>query len=333
MATTTSALFAHRDGSRPAPLTGALETALASGRPETLQWEEPADDFDEAAALLAIYELWLAPAEMTGGCERFQNHPAVAAIKWELEARMLARLDSWVPASVVEDSDVVGAVRRIARADRPRVYEWVANTASWTELVHFLAIEGGPDGGFDDLVALSQIGISGAPKVVLGANYWDEMGRGDVDAVHTRLHERLVAAVDMPRLAYEQLPLSALHRSALNGLLATNRWLQPEMLGALGLLELQAGPRCRQVLRGLDRVGAPADALPFYEEHAETDPRHGKEWLEEALAPLCEEMPEWTSRVIRGARWRSETNRRLFEDAASLLIETEQRAPEFHQAI
>jgi hypothetical protein len=333
MAITTSALFAHRDGSRPAPLTSALETALATGRPDTLEWEEPADEFDEVAALLAIYELWLAPAAMTAGCERFQNHPAVSALKWELEARMLARLESWVPAPAVEDTDVVGAVRRIARADRPPVYEWVATTASWAELVHFLAIEGGPDGGFDDLVALCQIGISGAPKVVLGANYWDEMGRGDVEAVHTKLHERLVAAVEMPRLAYEQLPLSALHRSALNGLLATNRWLQPEMLGALGLLELQAGPRCRQVLRGLDRLGAPAEALPFYEEHAETDPRHGKEWLEEALAPLCEQMPEWTPRVIRGARWRSETNRRLFEDAASLLIGTEHRVPEFHQAI
>ena len=333
MATANSALFAHRDGTRPAPLTSALETALASGRPEGLEWQEPADEFDEAAALLAIYELWLAPATMTAGCERFQNHPAVAALKWELEARMLARLEAWVPPATVEDSDVVGALRRIARADRPPVYEWVATTATWTELVQFLAIEGGPDGGFDDLVALSQIGISGAPKVVLGANYWDEMGRGDADAVHTRLHERLVAAVDMPRLAYEQLPLSALHRSSLNGLLATNRWLQPEMLGALGLLELQAGPRCRQVLRGLSRLGAPAEAFPFYEEHAETDPRHGKEWLEEALAPLCEETPDWAPRIIRGARWRSETNRRLFEDAASMLMGSETGVPELNRAI
>lgn len=328
MVTTGSALFAHRDGSRAAPLATALERALTTGRPETLEWREPADEFDEMASLLAIYELWLAPAAMTAGCERFQNHPSVAALKWGLEERLVARLESWVQPVAMADSDVVDALRRIARADRPPVYDWVATTASWPELVHFLAIEGGPDGGFDDLVALSQIGIHGAPKVVLGANYWDEMGRGDVEAVHTRLHERLVAAVDMPRLAYEQLPLSGLYRTGLNGLLATNRWLQPEMLGALGLLELQAGPRCRQVLRGLKRLGAPADAFPFYEEHAETDPRHGKEWLEEALVPLCEETPEWASRIIRGARWRSEANRRLFEDALSILTRDQPDVPQ-----
>ena len=331
--TTSSALFAHRDGSRPAPLASALQRALAAGRPETLEWQEPADDFDEAAALLAIYELWLAPAAMTGGCERFQNHPAVATLKWKLEERLLGRLESWVQPVHVSNSDVVDAIRRIARADRPPVYEWLATTAKWDELVRFLAIEGGPDGGFDDLVALCQVGITGAPKVVLGANYWDEMGQGDVDAVHTRLHERLVAAVDMPRLAYEQLPLSALHRSALNGFLATNRWLQPEMLGALGLLELQAGPRCRQVLRGLTRLGAPAEAFPFYEEHAETDPRHGKEWLEEALAPLCAQTPEWTPRIIRGARWRSEVNRRLFADALSILTGSRDEVPRLVHAI
>ncbi len=33
------------------------------------------------------------------------------------------------------------------------------------------------------------------------------------------------------------------------GPLATNRWLQPEMLGRSGLLDLQAGPRRRLVLQ------------------------------------------------------------------------------------
>src|SRR5665811_1373923 len=120
------------------------------------------------------------------------------------------------------------------------------------------------------------------------------MGDGDPDGVHTTLHQRLVAAIDMPSVPRAEQPVEALERVALNGLLATNRWLQPEMLGALGLLELQAGPRCRLVLQGFDRLGAPAAAYPFYAEHAEVDPRHGP-------------------RIVRGAWWRSQLNLAFLE--------------------
>ena len=178
-------------------------------------------------------------------------------------------------------------MRMIARRDLvPDVYDWLATEATFAELVEFLAIEGGPDGGFDDLVAICQIGLVGIPKVVLGTNYWDEMGRGVPAAVHTELHHQLVGALELPEIAPEDLPVEALERAALNGLLATNRAFQPEMIGALGLLELQAGPRCRRVVAALHRLGAPPDAFPFYEEHATADPRHGKDWLDRGVTSL-----------------------------------------------
>jgi hypothetical protein len=151
--------------------------------------------------------------------------------------------------------------------------------------------------------------------VALGANYWDEMGRGELANVHTVLHDRLVAAIDMPRLHRRELTVAALERCAVGGLLATNRRLQPEALGAFGLIELQAGPRCRAVVKALTRLDAPADAFPFYEEHAEADPRHGKDWLDEVISPLCEQHPSWGPRMVRGARWRHEVNRRFFADS------------------
>jgi hypothetical protein len=185
--------------------------------------------------------------------------------------------------------------------------------------VRFLALEGGPDADFDDLVALVQVGITGDPKVSLASNYWDEMGRGTNAAVHTVLHEELVRAIDMPRIAREDLPASALERKALGGLLVTNRYLQPEALGALGLLEMQAGPRCRAVVRALTRLDFPAGALPFYEEHAHADPRHGKEWLDRVVAPLAG-SPSWADGMVRGARWRQQVNHRFFTDAARSFV-------------
>jgi hypothetical protein len=53
----------------------------------------------------------------------------------------------------------------------------LADEADLAELVEFLAVEDDPDGGFDDLVAMCQLGLDGLPKLALAVNCWDEMGR------------------------------------------------------------------------------------------------------------------------------------------------------------
>jgi len=306
---------------RPA-LAECLERALTSGASQQLDRlaeAEPLDHVDAMHALLGIYQLWIAPLSSLDGRERHQNHPGVASLKWRLEAQFLELLDGRTSGRGPTPADTCAALRRIARLDDDGVYDWLASTADDGQLRHFLALEGGPDAGFDDLVATCQVGLSGGPKVVMGANYWDEMGQGRPDAVHTVLHDRMVAALELPEIPRSSLPPSSLERTVLNGMLATNRWLQPELVGALGLVELQAGPRCRKVVQGLNRLGAPVDALPFYEEHATTDPRHAKEWLDGVVAPLVDAHPSWGPRVVRGATWRAEVNRRLFIDALRLL--------------
>jgi len=306
----------------PPTLAARLERALASGDPQVLDQlaaAEPLDRFDAMDALLGIYELWSAPLGDLDGRERFQGHPGVATLKWRLEAGLVALLDEWTTPRGPSPTDACAALRRIARRDDDGVYDWLAAEADDEQLRRFLALEGGPDAGFDDLVALCQVGVRGGPKVVLAANYWDEMGRGEADDVHTVLHDRMVAALALPATPRSRLPQSSLDRMALNGLLATNRWLQPELIGALGLTELQAGPRCRKVVQALLRLGAPGDARPFYEEHATVDPRHGKEWLDGVVGPLVEADPSWGPRIVRGATWRAEVNRRLFADALRLL--------------
>jgi hypothetical protein len=307
----------------------ALSQALASALAEAVAGDEaglarlygvqPVDRRDRFLTLLAVYDLHTASLEVVGAAARFQGHPAVADLKHRLESEWLGELElAWQQAGRLADADdsdkVVQAMRSVAARDRlPAAYRWLAKGATWPELVDFLALEGGPDGGFDDLVAACQIGLAGSAKLELAQNYWDEMGNGNPDAVHTVLHDRLVQAVRMPRVARDDQPVEALERAALGGLLATNRWLQPEMLGALGLLELQAGPRCRLVLQAFDRLGAPAEAYPFYAEHAEVDPRHGKDWVDKAIVPTVAENPAWGPRIIKGAWWRSSVNLAFFE--------------------
>ena len=276
---------------------------------------------DRFTTLLAVYALHTAPLDEVGDAARFQHHPVVAALKRRCEQEWLDELTALRLPDGVETGDAIAAMRALAARDRlPTVYKWLARAASWDEVVTFLALEGGPDAGFDDLVAGCQVGLSGSAKMELATNYWDEMGNGDPTAVHTTLHDRLVEAIDMPRIPISEQPVSALGRAAFGGLLATNRWLQPEMLGALGLIELQAGPRCRLVLQALQRCGAPKAAYAFYEVHAEVDPRHGKDWLDKAILPTVTERPAWGERIVRGALWRSEVNAAFLDDVTTELI-------------
>jgi hypothetical protein len=297
------------------PLRERLARALAGVDPiDALATAEPVDRRDAVLSLLAVNDLHTAPIERLGGAEQFQHHPAVAALKGRLDRAFLADLEARDAAAGWSlPDDAAAAMRALGVLGLvPDVYRWLADAATPEEVVAFLAFEGGPDGGFDDLVAACQIGLSGSAKLELAQNYWDEMGNGQLDLVHTELHDKLARALDLPALAPDEQPQEALERAALASVLATNRALQPEMVGALGLLELQAGPRCRKVVAALRRVGASDDALHFDEEHATVDPRHGKDWVDKAVVPLAED-PRWAAGIVRGARWRSLVNAAFFD--------------------
>ncbi|HEX2191564.1 MAG TPA: iron-containing redox enzyme family protein [Acidimicrobiales bacterium] len=300
----------------PQPLHDRLDRALAADHDELdrLASADALDVRDEALTLLAIHDLHVAPIDQLGERTRWQHHPAVARMKVELEQRYLARLGDSPEDAPENAAETAAAVRALVGVDPvPPVYRWVAEEAAADELIDFLALEGGPDGGFDDLVAACQVGIGGEAKLELARNYWDEMGQGDAADVHTELHRRLTRATGMRPLPPSEQPIEALERSLLRSLLATNRHLQPEMVGALGVVEMQAGPRCRKVVEGLRRIGAPDDALAFYVEHAAADPRHGKDWLDHVIVPLAD-SPRWAAGILRGVKWQLEVNRRFFAE-------------------
>ena len=307
----------------PPRLVDDLDAALDAGDAtlDRLAGRDAADERDRFETLLLLYDALLGPVTPPATRARSAAHPAVVAVKRRLEEAWLAELAAAGPPCAALADDPAAYLRVLAARDRLHpVHRWVARSASGPDLVRFLALEGGPDAGFDDLVAICQVGLTGAAKGELAANYWDEMGRGDPAQVHRRLHADLAEAVAMPRLPAAEQPVEGLARAALGGLLATNRWLLPEMVGALGLIELQAGPRCTLVLRGLRRIGAPEPALPFYAVHAEVDPRHGRDWLDHVVTPLVAEDPGWGPGIVRGACWRQHLDRAFLDAAGRMLV-------------
>jgi hypothetical protein len=308
---------------RPTPLSDHLESALIAGDSELRELEhaEPAGRRDRALSLLQIYELHTAPLHHVGERVRWQHHPVVAAVKTRLEATWIDELDRETSLTAAPD-DVAAKMKALAARERsPSIYRWIADEAAWEPAMRFLALEGGPDDVFDDLVAICQVGLPlGPAKMELASNYWDEMGNGSYRDVHNVLYRRFVTAVDLPEIPRHEQPTAALERAALLGLVATNRRLQPEMIGALGLIELEAGPHCRYVEQGLRRLGAPEGAHEFYRMHAVVDPVHGQGWLENAVAPLAAEIPSWGPRILRGAEWKSIVNAGFFRWAQEELV-------------
>jgi hypothetical protein len=309
--------------SDPTALSRSLAAALLAGDAalRELADAEPDGRRDRALTLLQIYDLHTAPLHRIGDPVRWQHHPAVSALKGRLETAWLAELDEHaVPA--VGPEDVAEQMRTLAARNRaPAVYGWIAEQAPWDAAMRFLALEGGPDDVFDDLVATCQVGLPlGPAKMELAGNYWDEMGNGTFADVHNVLYRRFAEAVDLPALPRDEHPVEALERSALLGLVATNRWLQPEMVGALGMIELEAGPHCRYVEQGLHRLEAPEGAHEFYAMHAAVDPLHGKGWLDNAVAPLVAEHPDWGPRILTGAVWKSVVNEAFFGWAERSLV-------------
>lgn len=297
------------------PLAKQLAVGLVAGNEalEKLHDAKPDGRRDRFLVLNQIYDLHRRSLDELGQRVQWQHHPSVVAIKTRLETDWMQELDQFVTPQI-KDGDTADAMRSMAARGRaPRIYQWLAYEANWHETLHFLALEGGPDDIFDDLVATCQIGLpSGPAKMELAANYGDEMGNGHIEAVHSVLYRRFVDAVKLPYIPLAKQPTEALERCALLGLLAANRCLQPEMIGALGLIELSAGPQCRYVDQCLDRLGASQDARAFYQMHADVDPRHGAGWLDNVVGPLVNERPEWGPRILRGAAWKNAVNDAFF---------------------
>lgn len=65
-------------------------------------------------------------------------------------------------------TSLLPALRPTAARNRlPAVYGWLAKHADRDQVVPFLSWEGGPDAGFDDLVATCQLGLSDPAKTEL----------------------------------------------------------------------------------------------------------------------------------------------------------------------
>jgi hypothetical protein len=241
---------------------------------------------------------------------KFQQVPdaneraAIAAIELAWNRHEESRLDlTRLPGSAVSFAAWYGALHRRHREQVEPFFDHLARHATLQELALYIGMEEQVDGRFDDVIALAQLGMTGTMKLALAENFWDEMGSGRLEDMHTRLFghsanhmRRHLGGIDVAAL----VPAEALANGNLLLMYALDRRHAARLLGALAILEHTAPFRFSRTVRGLRRLGVPEDVVHYHELHIEVDAHHGRQLFERVLQPLAARSPEALREICIG---------------------------------
>ncbi|MEV6948716.1 iron-containing redox enzyme family protein [Streptomyces sp. NPDC051172] len=254
--------------------------------------------------LHAHYVAYMAGPEDFASIPRLNHDRSIAAIEdswFAWEDRQVDQGD--LPATGKEFRDWF-----LVTADRhtqPEFCEYLAKEASLNEIALFFMGEELVDSKFDDLMALVQIGTQGHTKLTIAENYWDEMGEGNIEHVHTRMFEHsaryMRARLDEAGVDYSNLHFpEAYENAALLLAYGIHRHLNPRALGAMGVLEQSASPRFQAMVDGCRRLEVPEDVIDYQRIHVHVDADHGAEWFEGVFVPLVDHSPQLLREISLG---------------------------------
>jgi hypothetical protein len=181
-----------------------------------------------------------------------------------------------------------------------RLFPWLAESASYSQMQWFLGQEVAGEAGFDDLVAMTQLKMPVRAKLEMARNYWDEMGRGDPKGMHGPMLEQLATHLNITAEIDGTVP-EALALGNMMMALALHRKWAFHSVGALGVIEMTAPGRAAFVAQGLDRLGVPKKQSHYFALHAVVDVQHSQAWNDEVIRPLVEEDPRRALPIAEGA--------------------------------
>lgn len=241
--------------------------------------------------------------------------PFMVEIQRQLEDAWFSYEDARVDLGEVpsDDSEFIEWLRSLVMEWHPAgthpLFDFLCDTANRYELAYFIQNETTLDARFDDLIALTQIGLPDKAKIELARNYWDEMGSGELDMMHTRLLGSLLDTLDL-QLVPDSFSANwtALACGNLLCYLALHRSYRFEAIGALGAVEMLAPWRFQKLVAAFDRIGLPPSAQVYHRIHIEVDAGHADDWLEHVVRPIVAEHPEARLKIATGAYYRLNTS-------------------------
>lgn len=242
---------------------------------------------------------------------RLLEQATVATEDAELEPGIL-------DAAPAEPAAFLSWLKKLAREHRvykhPYYREFIRDRAASEDLRNYVIQESVVDGRFDDLLAMMQVGTSGAAKMEIAENFWDEMGNGDPSQVHTHLFNQIYQVFDISTDELEQsLTANALLSGNLAVLLCRYRHLYPEAVGFLGMTEWLAPDRFVQVVHAWERLGLPDIGIVYHKLHITVDSRHAAGWFHNVVVPAAE-SERMRRAIARGTLWRLNSSARYLDE-------------------
>lgn len=125
--------------------------------------------------------------EFEAGWMRFERSQLTLVNTWPVDP---GQFSAWLK----------GVVIHHPAADHP-LFRYIEAEADRRDVIRFVAGEVAVDTRFDDVLALVQVGMQSARKMELAANYWDEMGNGDIGDVHTHMFGALLEELGSAEIA------------------------------------------------------------------------------------------------------------------------------------
>ena len=245
-----------------------------------------------------------------------------AALEFAKTALEREALKAW-PSSPISDyphepAAFVKALAALARshsvANHPFYTVHLARAGSRADLRSYFIQELSVDGRFDDMIALLQLGTSGTMKMEFARNFWDEMGCGEIEDVHTDLFARVIAALD---ITPEEIARSTTHESRVCGnfsvMLASRRDLFYRASGYFGVMEFLVPQRMRDVLTCWERHALDPAAVKYHRVHMSVDDRHAAGWFSNVIEPMVAAHPAVGAEIMAGAMLRMNTSQQYLD--------------------
>jgi hypothetical protein len=217
-----------------------------------------------------------------------------------------------------EPARYVSWLKNMARGHRvykhPYYMKFIRDHADVAHMRTYMIQESAVDARFDDLLALMQVGTSGEPKMEIAANYWDEMGNGRPEEVHTHLFNKVFEVFDVGmNEVQDSLTSTALLSGNLAAMLCRYRTNYPEAVGFLGMTEWLVPDRFAQVVHAWRRLGLPEVGITYHDLHITVDSRHAAGWFHNVVKPAAT-SPRMRQGMARGTLWRLNSSARYLDE-------------------
>jgi hypothetical protein len=269
--------------------------------------EDPLTDDDLQISLWMLYELHYRGFE--GVEDRWEWSVQPLAMRGRLEARFEARLRSLTRESVeavlaVEQPLPEALFTFCADFEGPSPSKFLLREANLEQLQLFLAHRSVYALKEADPTTFVLARLTGAAKVALAEVQYDEYGSGRADRLHQDMFAATMAAcgLDPTYGRYvDDAPALVLSANNAQSLFGLHRRLRGAAVGHFSAFEATSSQPSRRYAGGMRRLGVPAVAPAYYDEHVEADSVHEQIAMRDLCGALAAGEPELIPDIVFGA--------------------------------